>query len=63
MDRFRKEGDIKLKIFFNSPRPLIGAGKGERVIKKIKNYQFLFSPFSRACAKNKFLMKKFFKMI
>jgi len=36
MDRFRKEGDIKLKIFFNSPRPLIGEGEGERV-KKCKS--------------------------
>jgi len=38
----------------NSPRPLMGKGEGESVIKKIKNYQFLFSPFSEPVQKTNF---------
>jgi len=39
----------------DSPRPLMGEGEGERVIKKIKNFQFLFSPFSKGGTKGGFL--------
>jgi len=34
-----ENGEIKMKIFLISPRHLMGEGEGERVIKKIKNYQ------------------------
>jgi len=33
----------------------MGKGEGESVIKKIKNYQFLFSPFSKGGTKGGFL--------
>jgi len=32
----------------------MGEEEGERVIKKIKNYQFLFSPFSKGGLKGDF---------